>query len=84
MHWEEFEQTWSKRRRLAREKNELESARVGMCLIQCNPLSTNYLVIVPPLKSNSQTYPEDVVRAKRIRLGCGSITIETVWIRRGE
>jgi hypothetical protein len=29
MHWEEFEQTWSKRRRLAREKNEIESVRWG-------------------------------------------------------
>lgn len=29
MHWGEFEQTWSKRRRLAREKNEIESVRWG-------------------------------------------------------
>ena len=29
MHWEEFEETWSKRRRLAREKNEIETPRVG-------------------------------------------------------
>lgn len=28
MHWEEFEQTWSKRRRLAREKNEIETPKV--------------------------------------------------------
>ncbi|RSH95343.1 hypothetical protein EHS25_000430 [Saitozyma podzolica] len=27
LHWEEFEQTWSKRRRLAREKNEIETPR---------------------------------------------------------
>ncbi|KAK8843384.1 hypothetical protein IAR55_007041 [Kwoniella newhampshirensis] len=27
-HWEEFEQTWSKRRRLAREKNEIETPRI--------------------------------------------------------
>lgn len=29
MHWEEFEQTWSKRRRLAREKNEIETPKIG-------------------------------------------------------
>lgn len=28
LHWEEFEHTWSKRRRLAREKNELETPKV--------------------------------------------------------
>ncbi|ORY26253.1 hypothetical protein BCR39DRAFT_261639 [Naematelia encephala] len=28
LHWEEFEQTWSKRRRLAREKNEIETPRI--------------------------------------------------------
>jgi hypothetical protein len=28
LHWDEFEQTWSKRRRLAREKNELEQPRM--------------------------------------------------------
>ena len=27
LHWHEFEQTWSKRRRLAREKNEIETPR---------------------------------------------------------
>jgi hypothetical protein len=31
LHWEEFEQTWSKRRRLAREKNEIETPRPGEC-----------------------------------------------------
>nr|XP_019009739.1 uncharacterized protein I206_05299 [Kwoniella pini CBS 10737]OCF48520.1 hypothetical protein I206_05299 [Kwoniella pini CBS 10737] len=28
LHWDEFEQTWSKRRRLAREKNEIETPRI--------------------------------------------------------
>ncbi|BEI99474.1 hypothetical protein CcaverHIS631_0405170 [Cutaneotrichosporon cavernicola] len=28
LHWDEFEATWSKRRRLAREKNELETPKV--------------------------------------------------------
>ncbi|KLT39723.1 hypothetical protein CC85DRAFT_179074 [Cutaneotrichosporon oleaginosum] len=28
LHWDEFESTWSKRRRLAREKNELETPKV--------------------------------------------------------
>lgn len=28
MQWEEFEHTWSKRRRLAREKNEIETPKV--------------------------------------------------------
>jgi hypothetical protein len=28
IHWEEFEHTWSKRRRLAREKNEIETPKV--------------------------------------------------------
>jgi len=29
LHWDEFDRTWSKRRRLAREKNELETPRIG-------------------------------------------------------
>ncbi|WWC97865.1 hypothetical protein V866_004752 [Kwoniella sp. B9012] len=28
LHWDEFEHTWSKRRRLAREKNEIETPRI--------------------------------------------------------
>ena len=28
MHWDEFEQTWSKRRRLQREKNEIDTVRI--------------------------------------------------------
>ncbi|WWC64126.1 uncharacterized protein I303_106734 [Kwoniella dejecticola CBS 10117] len=28
LHWEEFEHTWSKRRRIAREKNDIETARL--------------------------------------------------------
>jgi len=38
LHWEEFDRTWSKRRRLAREKNEIETPRFGEfcnCFVRC-------------------------------------------------